>query len=261
MLRHPFAGHRRYSITHRAVQRLRELVPKHGTADDETLRDQLDEALATAEDSGRAIRTLDAMLGEPQTLIPVPDFGETLYAIIKEETVVTVLPRGHGEEILQRGQAMQQRVASGAPAPRGRPEDERRRSAWRPKDNSPPVVVERIVRGAAPGGGIMSRIESVGAMAPNGDAPTATTDARTALRGATSHVVELADRGQAEGPVAEALDQALNTARRRAAIAAVREILGVQHQEASILNLWNALAENGIPHVMTVGDLLDATRP
>ena len=104
MMRPPFVGHRRYSITHRAVQRLRELCPGRDDEDDETLRDRLDEALGNAEDSGRAIRTLDAMLGEPQTLIPIDAFGDTLYAIIKEDTVVTVLPQGHGEEILQRGQ-------------------------------------------------------------------------------------------------------------------------------------------------------------
>ncbi len=38
MLRGPFPGHRRYSITHRAVQRLRELVPKMDDLDDEALR-------------------------------------------------------------------------------------------------------------------------------------------------------------------------------------------------------------------------------
>jgi hypothetical protein len=61
------------------------------------------------------VRTLDVMLAEPQILIPLESFGDTLYAIIKEDTVVTVLPRGHGEEILQRGQALEQRVAAGEP--------------------------------------------------------------------------------------------------------------------------------------------------
>src|SRR5690606_35408570 len=90
MLRGPFPGHRRYSITHRAVQRLRELVPIMDDLDDEALRDRLDAALGKAEDGGKAVRTLDAMLGEPQVLIPVEEFGEVLYAIIKEDTVVTV---------------------------------------------------------------------------------------------------------------------------------------------------------------------------
>ncbi|MCA9686545.1 MAG: hypothetical protein KC457_30535, partial [Myxococcales bacterium] len=81
--------------------------------DDEGLRDRLDEALGKAEEDGKAVRTLDAMLNEPQVLIPVDEFGEVLFAIIKEDTVVTVLPKGHGEEILQRGQALQQKVASG----------------------------------------------------------------------------------------------------------------------------------------------------
>ena len=71
MLRPPFAGHRRYSITHRAVQRLRELVHTLDESDDEALRDRLDEALVQAEHDGKAIHTLDAKLGEPRTLIAI----------------------------------------------------------------------------------------------------------------------------------------------------------------------------------------------
>ena len=82
MLRGTFPGHRRYSITHRAVQRLRELVQSLDDLDDEALRDRLDAALSTAEDEGKAVRTLDAMLGEPQVLIPVEEFGEPLFSII-----------------------------------------------------------------------------------------------------------------------------------------------------------------------------------
>src|SRR5690606_39167316 len=138
MMRPPFVGHRRYSITHRAVQRLRELVPGRDDEDDETLRDTLDVALGEAEDGGRAIRTLDAM------------FGDLLYAIIKEDTVVTVLPQGHGEEILHRGQMMEQKVAAGQVAVRpNEPREEERweghRRRWR-KDASSPVVIERIGR-------------------------------------------------------------------------------------------------------------------
>lgn len=158
MMRPPFVGHRRYSITHRAVQRLRELVPGRDEEDDESLRDRLDEALGTAEDTGKATRTLDAMLGEPQTLIPVDTFGDVLYAIIKEDTVVTVLPQGHGQEILQRGQAMEQRVASGQAPERSEPSERAERPAekerwtdgprrrWQ-KDSQPPVVVQRVSRG------------------------------------------------------------------------------------------------------------------
>ena len=150
-MRPPFVGHRRYSITHRAVQRLRELVPGRDDEDDESLRDKLDEALGNAEDAGKAIRTLDAMLGEPQTLIPIDAFGDVLYAIIKEDTVVTVLPRGHGEEILQRGQAMEQRVAAGQATVRHHDRDKDRwsdgpRRRWQ-KETGAPVVIERIVRG------------------------------------------------------------------------------------------------------------------
>ncbi|PRQ00532.1 hypothetical protein [Enhygromyxa salina] len=90
MLRGPFPGHRRYSITHRAVQRLRELVPTMDDLDDEALRDQLDVALGKAEDGGKAVRTLDAMLGEPQVLIPVEDFGETLVAISGKDSSYSI---------------------------------------------------------------------------------------------------------------------------------------------------------------------------
>ena len=71
MIRGSFPNHRRYSITHRAVQRLREFVTDEHQYDDETLRDQLDAALVAAEDAGQAVKTLDAMLREPQTLIPI----------------------------------------------------------------------------------------------------------------------------------------------------------------------------------------------
>lgn len=264
MLRSPFPAHRRYSITHRAVQRLRELVPTIAEHDDESLRDRLDEALAAAEEGGKAIPTLDAMLGEPQTLIPVDTFGDVLYAIIKEETVVTVLPDGHGQEILQRGQAMEQRVAAGAPTPRpvAREDGERwdsHRRRWRARENQP-VVVERIVRGAAPGGGVVSRIESVGAMDPEHDSQTATTDT-AASNDAPAKVVSLAESApKPEGPVAEALESALARAQRRAAVAAISETLSLAHRETALLPLWNELASHGVPQHMTVGDLIEAIR-
>lgn len=115
MMRNLAPGNRRYRITHRAVQRLREFVAVLD-ADDEVLRDRLDAEIARAEDAGKAVRTLDVMLGNAQVLVPLVELGE-LYAIIKEGTVVTVLPRAHGEELVQRGEALQRRVADGqAPA-------------------------------------------------------------------------------------------------------------------------------------------------
>lgn len=252
MMRPPFVGHRRYSITHRAVQRLRELVPGRDEEDDESLRDRLDAALGNAEDEGKAIRTLDAMLGEPQTLIPIDAFGDVLYAIIKEDTVVTVLPQGHGEEILQRGQAMEQRVAAGQAAVRSLERDEERwdghRRRWR-KEAPQPVVIERIVRG-------------------NGQSERSGTTEAGALSGAeladeveerpVAKVVTLEHRKPVEGPVARALQEALDRGRRRAAVAALREALAAEGNDAALLPLWNALAEEGIPGFVTVGDLRDA---
>lgn len=259
MLRPPFAGHRRYSITHRAVQRLRELVLGRDEEDDESLRDRLDEALASAEDSGKAIRTLDAMLGEPQTLVPVDAFGDMLYAIIKEETVVTVLPRGHGEEILQRGQAMEQRVAAGHATMR-QPERDEARRRWR-KEAPAPVVIERIVRN---GDGPNEPRKGNGNGNGAGAAPSNGSNGNGgALRGpelASPTVVEMPERPQVSGPVAEALRGALDRGRRRAAVLALADALKERGSDEPLLPVWNALAGEGAPAAMTVGDLLEAVR-
>lgn len=270
MLRPPFPGHRRYSITHRAVQRLRELVPKRDDEDDETLRDRLDAALASAENDGKAIRTLDAMLGEPQTLIPIADFGDVLYAIIKEETVVTVLPQGHGEEILQRGQAMEQRVAAGhvtmRPGDRERPpttEDERwdRARRWRSREiPTAPVVIEKTSL-PRPGNGASTMPTSDDAPLPAAAPTVPRPDApRLADLAVSAKVVPLPERPKLEGPVGEALRDALDRGKRRAAVAALREVLSTSHRDASLLPLWNELAKHEIPQTLTVGDLLEALR-
>ncbi|MCA9654050.1 MAG: hypothetical protein H6712_08900 [Myxococcales bacterium] len=257
MVRPPFPGHRRYSITHRAVQRLRELVPSRDDEDDESLRDRLDAALGAAEDGGKAIRTLDAMLGEPQTLVPVDTFGDVLYAIIKEDTVVTVLPEGHGQEILQRGQAMEQRVAAGqVPTPRAAAnEPEERweggspRRRWR-KDPHQPVVIQRIARNghAAPP-----------AAGRNGSATRGEAPAKIEPVMGEAGLDDEAPKG-VEGPVAEALHHALELGRRRAAVAAISEILRHTDREDSLLPLWNDLAQQGVPSTLTIGDLIEAVR-
>ncbi len=250
-MRPPFVGHRRFSITHRAVQRLRELEPTLGEDDDETLRDQLDAALGDAEDGGRAIQTLDAMLGEPQTLIPVEAFGETLYAIIKEDTVVTVLPKGHGEEILQRGQAMEQRVATGQAQVQPRPPERDRfdvgvRRRWH-KD-APPVVVERV--GRPPGH------EPSSASLPAASAPLAS---GAASNDASGLVFRLPDPPPSDSPVAAALREALEHGRRRAAVIALRETLAAADPDDALDPLWDAVTKQGLPKTMTVGDLVEAT--
>ncbi len=254
MMRPPFPGHRRYSITHRAVQRLRELVPSPEDEDDESLRDRLDEALAAAEDAGKAIRTLDAMLGEPQTLVPVDTFGDVLYAIIKEDTVVTVLPEGHGQEILQRGQAMEQRVAAGQAPPRrggaAASEPEERwegggpRRRWR-KDPHQPVVIQRAARAM---------------QGRNGHAPPPPRDdpARDEVRDPAPTAVAAAAATTATGPIAKELQRALVLGQRRAATVALAEVLGHTSRDDSLLPLWNALASEGVPNTLTVGDLIDA---
>lgn len=239
--------------------------------DDETLRDRLDAALAEAEDSGKAIRTLDAMLGEPQTLIPITAFGDVLYAIIKEDTVVTVLPQGHGEEILQRGQAMEQRVAAGQaavrPVEREREREEVRwdpRRRWR-KEAVQPVVIERIVRG---GNGVSTpartEVDVAGEEAPvvtpaplPATMPTPTPVAPATVR--VAKVVTMPERS-ADGPVARALQDALETGRRKAAVAALVETLGDQTRDAALLPLWNELADQGVVADLTIGDLVDAVR-
>ena len=263
-MRPPFVGHRRYSITHRAVQRLRELVPARADEDDEALRDRLDVALGEAEDGGRAIRTLDAMLGEPQTLIPVAEFGETLYAIIKEDTVVTVLPKGHGEEILQRGQAMEQRVASGQVQVQPRtPERDRfdggMRRRWHKE--APPVVVERVGRPAAPAPATEYRTAPAPAAPPTSAEPplSSATAASPASNDASGLVFRLPEPPPSDSPVASALRSALDNGRRRAAVLALREVLAAADADDALAPLWNAVSQQGLPSTMTVGDLFEAT--
>lgn len=284
MLRGSFPGHRRYSITHRAVQRLRELVPTMEDLDDEALRDRLDETLGNAEDAHRAVRTLDAMLGEPQVLIPVDTFGELLYAIIKEDTVVTVLPEAHGQEILQRGQALEEKVANGdrvpapshshavdAPRERERAADrddggdrwDPPRRRWR-RETTRPVVIERAGgRVAAP------------AALPNGRPAPATTatpaapvvatpapvPAAATITPATPTVVALAEKRRPDAPVARALFDALQRGKRRATQAAVREIVRTHDRDENLIPLWNELASHRVPETITVGDLISALAP
>lgn len=258
MMRPPFPGHRRHSITHRAVQRLRELVPTRDDEDDESLRDRLDAALAAAEDAGKAIRTLDAMLGEPQTLVPVDAFGDVLFAIIKEDTVVTVLPEGHGQEILQRGQAMEQRMATGqAPAPRGpaapaEPEDRwsdgASRRRWR-KEPQQPVVIQRIARNGAP-----PPVGRAGQATAIGSRDDATRDVEAIA------LVEPSSPPLLGSPVARELQRALERGRRRAVVVALSEVLAGSDRDSSLLPLWNTLASQGVPSTLTVGDLIDAVR-
>ncbi len=288
MLRSPFPGHRRYSITHRAVQRLRELVPSVAEEDDETLRDRLDVAIVSAEDGGRAVRTLDVMLAEPQILVPLETFGETLYAIIKEETVVTVLPRGHGEEILQRGQALEQRVASGEPAPRPpdreEPWDARRR--WRRE--SPVPVIERVrshsgethddatqapakpAPGPAPAPEPRQELTPSAAAVSTLDEPPASRSLGVIVRPVTRPAQRMIAPATAseritngckpKNQIAEAIARSLELARRRAATQAVRDALQQQPADAPLLPLWNLFTEKQLPETMTVGDLVAALR-
>jgi hypothetical protein len=230
MLRGAFPGHRRYSITHRAVQRLRELVMTMDELDDEALRDRLDDALARAEDEGKAVRTLDAMLGEPQVLIPLADFGETLYAIIKEDTVVTVLPQGHGEEILQRGQALQARVATGDLRMPPREESERwePRRRWRREAVPTPTVIERPRR-------------------HEDESPAQVIAIPAKPEGGEQLPID---------PIERAVFEALRRANRRAAVAALRDVLRDEDRGDSLLPLWNELATRGLPREITIGDLI-----
>lgn len=254
MLRSPFPGHRRYSITHRAVQRLRELTPSIEGLDDETLRDRLDDALGRAEEANKAVRTLDAMLNEPQVLIPVDDFGEVLYAIIKEDTVVTVLPKGHGEEILHRGQALQQKVASGeVQMPDREPAGDRwegRRRRWR-EANGGPVVIERarpVVTRTAPA----QIVAPVSTPEPAAPAPLAAPVATTPW------LVHAPTPARPDDHVAGVLWDALERGSRRAAVEALRELLARKERDDDLLPVWNEIAELGIPRGLKLGDLFDA---
>lgn len=237
-----FNAHRRFSITHRAVQRLRELVPNVEEQDDEALRDRLDKSLGEAEDADRAVRTLDAMLGEPQTLIPVDAFDETLYAIIKEDTVVTVLPKGHGEEIIQRGLALEQRVRDGEVKVPDREERWEMRRRWR-REAPSPTVFER----GSGGSRVEPALEPVAVPRPMG-----ASEESDAI--AVPKVVRMRPSDQ----VGAALFDALELAERKAVIAALRETIAARGHDAKLLPLWNELAESQLPAKLTIGDLAEA---
>lgn len=232
-----FNAHRRYSITHRAVQRLRELVHTVDDHDDEQLRDRLDRSLGEAEDADRAIRTLDAMLGEPQTLIPVDEFEETLYAIIKEDTVVTVLPKGHGEEIIQRGLALEQRVRDGEVKVPDREERWEMRRRWR-RESQTPAVFERSTG---------SRV------APSPESPVVRRQPE-AEPIAVPKVVRMRPSDQ----IGAALFDALEAGERKAVVAALRETIAERGAEAKLLPLWNEMAATSLPAKLTIGDLREA---
>ncbi len=278
MLRSSFPGHRRYSITHRAVQRLRELVPGLGDGDDEHVRDQLDQAIAKAEDEDKAIRTLDVMLSEPQVLVPLESFGEVLYAIIKEETVVTVLPRGHGEEILQRGQALEQRVAAGEVRMQDEPERWDHRRRWR-RDATP--IVERIMRPSNLNGTqtVSSDALEVQATPP----PSVTVRSPVVVRTpapvakptpapvpapapvptptpapAVVEEVITPKRPKPVTPVQRAIARGLELGRRRAAIAALRETVRSVDPETAFQPIWEVLNRQGVAGAITLGDLCQA---
>ena len=219
--------------------------------DDEALRDRLDAALGKAEDGGKAVRTLDAMLGEPQVLIPVDEFGDTLYAIIKEDTVVTVLPKGHGEEILQRGPALQAKVANGTvrmPERDGGQERWEGRRRWR-REGPGPVIIERprpvVVR---------NEPEPEPAKPAPPPAPVAAT-IRPSAKSLLNHA-PTAERP--DNPVRAALWDALERGSRRAAVAALTDLLRKRERGDDLLPVWNEIAEMGIPQGLKLGDLLDA---
>lgn len=215
--------------------------------DNESLRERLDVAVGKAEDAGQAVRTLDAMLGEPQVVIPVDEFGERLYAIIKEDTVVTVLPRSVGEEILERGQALMHKVASREIQMAGHELQQDRWSARRPWQREPigPVVIRRAsVRREDPE---PSRA-SMGSELKR-SAAFRTTDA-SIHNASTSH--------RPDDPVGAALWDALERGSRRAAITALCELLRDTDRDDDLLPVWNEITALGIPQGLKLGDLMDA---
>ena len=250
--------------------------------DDEALRDRLDAALGKAEDGGRAVRTLDAMLGEPQVLIPVEEFGEVLYAIIKEDTVVTVLPKGHGEEILQRGQALQQKVATGEVQMPDREQPDRFRRAFRREPAAGPVVIERtrpvVVRDVEPSvGPIVTHIShgpatsSTSVVAPTVSAPRpapAPTPAPTPVvhshaappvaREEDGWMVHAPTPLRPDDPIGAAMWDALERGSRRAAVQALHELLDRKDVDEPLLPVWNEIASLGIPQGLRLSDLIEA---
>lgn len=271
-------GHRRHSITHRAVQRLRELVPGMEQLDDEGMRDRLDASLAEAQESGRAVRTLDAMLGEPQVLVPVSEFGETLYAIIKEETVVTVLPRNHGEEIIARGKALEERVANGhAPEPpeRSAPPHRRPALASRPAPAAPAapprqetMPLELPVAESTPSdrNDDLVILQRNGGRAINGPRPEPERPAlsssarRRPLRSPGEKELPAPPPRPEDNPIAGVLYDALRAAERRSRVRALARVLDEQDGELEFLEAWDRLRSAGMPSTTAMGEFIEACR-
>ena len=59
-------------------------------------------------------------------------------------------------------------------------------------------------------------------------------------------------------PVSAALWDALERGSRKAAVAALRELLERKDRDDELLPVWNEIAEMGIPQGLKLGDLIDA---
>ena len=107
------------------------------------------------------------------------------------------------------------------------------------------MVVERVTR-PAPSEALRS------------DEPAVHTHTQ-ASNDASGLVFRLPEPPPTDSPVASALRQALDTGRRRAAVLALREALQAADSDDVLDPLWTAVAHQGLPKTMTIGDLLEAT--
>ena len=151
-----------------------------------------------------------------------------------------MLPKGHGEEILQRGLALEERVRAGEVQVPDREERWEMRRRWRRDTPATPVVEHASA----------SRVLG---------SPTVDAANTPALRLDTARVeLPKVIRMRPQDPVGAALFDALERGERRAVVEALREELIERGPDAKLLPLWNELAKTDLPAKMTVGDLVQA---
>lgn len=232
--------------------------------DDESMRDRFDASLTQAEEEGRAIRTLDAMLGEPQVLVPVSDFGETLYAIIKEDTVVTVLPTNHGEEIIARGKALEERVANGhAPEPPERSAPPVRRPTVVRQESIPLGESEEPAPARSDDVVIIQRSggRSVNTPRPEVERPALSSSARRRpLRSPSEKEASPPPPRPQDNPIAGVLYDALREGERRSRVRALARVLDEQDGQLEFLEAWDRLRSAGMPSTTLMGEFIEACR-
>jgi hypothetical protein len=213
--------------------------------------------------------------------LSIGGYGEANYTNFIGDEEDSDLDRS--DALLQRGQALQAKVATGeVQMPEREKVDERweGRRRWR-RETPGPVVIERprLVRdddlGPAPSSASSSSAGStgmgpstspglgLGSMSGSSAAQASSASRAAALRPSTIRETEgwlehAPTPERPSDPVGAALWDALERGSRRAAVAALHELLDRKERDEDLLPVWNEIATLGIPQGLRLGDLIDA---